>query len=69
MGHLVNGNGRIGDGSRKRIFENGGFSDGPVLKFKKRRVSAIRDFPPGCGRNALPINGRLKENGCGEGLD
>lgn len=64
MGHLANGD--LGmEGSGKRFLENGvGIGlDGPPLKFKKRRVSAIRDFPPGCGRNAAPIDGNMEVNG------
>ncbi|KAH1123072.1 hypothetical protein J1N35_006232 [Gossypium stocksii] len=31
-------------------------------KFKRRKVSAVRDFPPGCGRGAttnLELNGQI----------
>ncbi|CAN6486791.1 unnamed protein product [Victoria cruziana] len=48
-------NGNINDGSSKeRHLEINGYvdSDG-VIRFKKRKVSAIRDFPKGCGRFAL----------------
>ncbi|KAH1055816.1 hypothetical protein J1N35_033881 [Gossypium stocksii] len=31
-----------------------------TLKFKQRKVSAIRDFPPGCGRITTP-NSRASE--------
>ncbi|XP_021291532.1 histone-lysine N-methyltransferase, H3 lysine-9 specific SUVH6 [Herrania umbratica] len=34
--------------------ENGHFASAP--KYKQRKVSAVRDFPPGCGRLAAPIN-------------
>ncbi|XVE65171.1 hypothetical protein DITRI_Ditri07aG0159700 [Diplodiscus trichospermus] len=33
--------------------ENGHFGAAP--KYKQRKVSAVRDFPPGCGRLAAPI--------------
>lgn len=57
MGHLANGN--LGmEGSGKRLLVNGG-GDGvayfPPFIFKKRKVSAVRDFPPGCGRFAPPL--------------
>ncbi|KAH1083032.1 hypothetical protein J1N35_022793 [Gossypium stocksii] len=32
-----------------------------ALKFKRRRVSMIRDFPPGCGRVATPNSGSSKQ--------
>ncbi|KAL3650849.1 hypothetical protein CASFOL_007252 [Castilleja foliolosa] len=50
-----------GEVSDKRPSENG-----YVPKYKARRVSAIRDFPPGCGRNAAPINVKHEENGVSE---
>ncbi|KAL3655660.1 hypothetical protein CASFOL_000056 [Castilleja foliolosa] len=46
-----------GEVSNRRPLENG-----YVPKYKARRVSAIRDFPPGCGRNAHPINVKPGEN-------
>lgn len=30
-------------------------------KYKRRKVYAVRDFPPGCGRNIAPINSDAKE--------
>ncbi|XVF13478.1 hypothetical protein REPUB_Repub08aG0211200 [Reevesia pubescens] len=33
--------------------ENGHFA--PASQYKQRKVSAVRDFPPGCGRLAAPI--------------
>ncbi|KAH1122565.1 hypothetical protein J1N35_005725 [Gossypium stocksii] len=33
----------------------------PVPKFKRRRVSAVCDFPPGCGRVATPNSGSSKQ--------
>ncbi|KAL6524125.1 hypothetical protein OROMI_031220 [Orobanche minor] len=50
--------GLSGEVSNKRPLENG-----YMPKYKPRRVSAIRDFPPGCGRNAVPINLKSEENG------
>lgn len=47
-----------GEVSNKRPLENG-----YVPKYKPRKVSAIRDFPPGCGHNAVPINLKPEENG------
>ncbi|GMJ12420.1 hypothetical protein HRI_004911200 [Hibiscus trionum] len=34
--------------------ENGHFA--PLPQFKQRKDSAVRDFPPGCGRLAVPLN-------------
>ncbi|PIA34248.1 hypothetical protein AQUCO_03800082v1 [Aquilegia coerulea] len=52
MGHLVNyGEVAVVEGLGKRVLENGSGSINPP-KFKKRKVSAIRDFPKGCGRFA-----------------
>ncbi|XP_057799465.1 uncharacterized protein LOC131015206 [Salvia miltiorrhiza] len=45
--------------SNKRPLENG-----CMPKYKPRKVSAIRDFPPDCGPNAVPVNLRSEEN-CG----
>lgn len=45
--------------SNKRPLENG-----CMPKFKPRKVSAVRDFPPGCGTNAVPMNLRSEEK-CG----
>ncbi|KAH1107504.1 hypothetical protein J1N35_011272 [Gossypium stocksii] len=33
----------------------------PALKFQRRRVSAVRDFPPGCDRVAAPNSGSSKQ--------
>ncbi|KAH1082774.1 hypothetical protein J1N35_022535 [Gossypium stocksii] len=33
----------------------------PAPKFKRRRVSAVRDFPLGCGRVAAPNFGSSKQ--------
>ncbi|XP_022737173.1 histone-lysine N-methyltransferase, H3 lysine-9 specific SUVH6-like [Durio zibethinus] len=41
--------GRVG----RMATENGHFA--PVPKYKQRKVCAVRDFPPGCGRLAAPI--------------
>ncbi|KAK2987659.1 hypothetical protein RJ640_012938 [Escallonia rubra] len=42
---------------RKRQMEDGHCSSSGVgVKYKPRKVSAVRDFPPGCGRNAPPVN-------------
>ncbi|KAL6979792.1 hypothetical protein U1Q18_021447 [Sarracenia purpurea var. burkii] len=51
-------NGGLCDGSsNKRPLENGYCTSSSVLlKYKKRKVSAVRDFPPGCGRYAPRIN-------------
>lgn len=50
-----------GEVSNKRPLENGCM---PKPKYKPRKVSAVRDFPPGCGPNAVPINLR-PEGSCG----
>ncbi|XAR71166.1 Histone-lysine N-methyltransferase, partial [Bertholletia excelsa] len=51
-------NGGLCNGSlNKRHSENGFWNSSSVLlKYKKRKVSAVREFPLGCGRNAPPIN-------------
>ncbi|KAF5185272.1 histone-lysine N-methyltransferase, H3 lysine-9 specific SUVH6-like [Thalictrum thalictroides] len=57
MGHIVN-NGEVAvvvEGLGKHILENDSGSVNPP-KFKKRRISAVRDFPKGCGRFAA-VNG------------
>ena len=37
--------------------ENGySISSGVTHKYKKRKVSAVRDFPPGCGRDVPRVN-------------
>ncbi|XP_059644713.1 histone-lysine N-methyltransferase, H3 lysine-9 specific SUVH5-like [Cornus florida] len=58
-------NGGLSDGnSRKRKLENGCCSSSSVSEFRymPRRVLCIRDYPPGCGPNAPPINLRQEEN-------
>ncbi|XP_059639178.1 histone-lysine N-methyltransferase, H3 lysine-9 specific SUVH5-like [Cornus florida] len=58
-------NGGLSDGnSRKRTLENGYSSSSIVseFKYKPRKVSCVRDYPPGCGPNAPPIHLRQKEN-------
>ncbi|KAL2236981.1 uncharacterized protein LOC105164786 [Sesamum indicum] len=47
-----------GEVSSKRPLENG-----RMPKYKPRKVSAVRDFPPGCGSNALPMILEPEENG------
>ncbi|KAL0330304.1 UNVERIFIED_CONTAM: Histone-lysine N-methyltransferase, H3 lysine-9 specific SUVH6 [Sesamum radiatum] len=44
--------------SSKRPLENG-----RMPKYKPRKVSAVRDFPPGCGSNAVPMILEVEENG------
>ncbi|XP_077237409.1 uncharacterized protein LOC143879089 isoform X2 [Tasmannia lanceolata] len=53
----------MGESSRKWSLENNGdaSSDYP-LKFKQRKVSAIRDFPAGCGRFAMKMDEKPSEN-------
>ncbi|GAB2209702.1 hypothetical protein Drorol1_Dr00026924 [Drosera rotundifolia] len=42
-------------------------SSGPgPLKYKRRRVSAVRDFPPGCGPNAIAIAPRVHPDSAGD---
>lgn len=65
MESLSNGN-LLSDGKlKRRLLENGdcpSSSSVPPLKYKHRKVSAIRDFPPGCGPNAPPpVNLRPQE--------
>ncbi|KAL2517665.1 putative histone-lysine N-methyltransferase [Abeliophyllum distichum] len=38
---------------------------GSVPKYKPRKVSAVRDFPPGCGPNATPVDLKFDKNGHG----
>ncbi|KAL2544772.1 uncharacterized protein Fot_14005 [Forsythia ovata] len=38
---------------------------GSVPKYKPRKVSAVRDFPPGCGPNAMPVDLKFDKNGHG----
>ncbi|XP_073302622.1 uncharacterized protein [Primulina huaijiensis] len=52
--------GLIGQVSNKRPLENG-----RVPKYKPRKVSAVRDFPPGCGLHAVPADSKHEENGGG----
>ncbi|KAL8537135.1 hypothetical protein ACS0TY_012349 [Phlomoides rotata] len=47
-----------GEASNKRPLENG-----YVPKYKPRKVSAYREFPPGCGPNAVPENIKPEDNG------
>ncbi|KAF5191312.1 hypothetical protein FRX31_019101 [Thalictrum thalictroides] len=57
MGHIVN-NGEVAvvvEGLGKHILENDSGSVNPPNS-KKRRISAVRDFPKGCGRFAV-VNG------------
>ncbi|GFZ02051.1 SU(VAR)3-9 homolog 5 [Actinidia rufa] len=62
MGTLSNGGLLCDERSSKRLLENGYCSSSVVaLKYKKRKVSAVRDFPPGCGRNAPRINLKPKD--------
>ncbi|KAL3499725.1 hypothetical protein ACH5RR_038818 [Cinchona calisaya] len=56
----------LSDGNpNKRSLENGyhcsNLANPP--KYKSRKVSAVRDFPPMCGRNAHPMKSDPKENG------
>ncbi|KAK2648156.1 hypothetical protein Ddye_015645 [Dipteronia dyeriana] len=64
------------ESARLVSFSNGNHSEGksgkfPMensdcsLKYKRRRVSAVRDFPPGCGRCASRINLSLDEEAVG----
>ncbi|XP_077235164.1 uncharacterized protein LOC143877170 [Tasmannia lanceolata] len=59
----LNGGGFTGETSRKRSLENNGdaSSDYP-MKFKRRKVSAIRDFPAGCGRFTIEMGKKSCEN-------
>ncbi|KAH1114726.1 hypothetical protein J1N35_008104 [Gossypium stocksii] len=45
-GHFEEGSGRV---------PNGNGLMAPATKFKQRKVSAVRDFLPGCSRVAIPI--------------
>lgn len=50
--------------NQKRPLENGYHSSSldHVPKYKARKVSAVRDFPPGCGRNALQTDVKSGES-------
>ncbi|KAG6391270.1 hypothetical protein SASPL_149023 [Salvia splendens] len=53
-------NGSLSDEvSNKRPLENG-----CVPKYKPRKVSSVRDFPPRSGPNAVPVNLRPEESVC-----
>ncbi|KAI7981539.1 hypothetical protein LOK49_Contig32G00025 [Camellia lanceoleosa] len=56
MGSLSNGD--LFDGSSNNWSFYNGYctSSGVSLKYKKRKVYAVRHFPPGCGQNASFIN-------------
>ncbi|XP_042002687.1 uncharacterized protein LOC121751931 isoform X1 [Salvia splendens] len=60
MVSLSNG-GLSNEVSYKRPLETGF-----MPKYKPRKVFAIRDFPPGCGPNAVPVNSRPEESFAGE---
>ncbi|XP_059639181.1 histone-lysine N-methyltransferase, H3 lysine-9 specific SUVH6-like [Cornus florida] len=58
-------NGGLSDGNlRKQPLENGYSWSSSVseFKYKPRKVSCVRDYPPGCGPNAPPIHLRQNEN-------
>ncbi|XP_059624782.1 uncharacterized protein LOC132267679 [Cornus florida] len=58
-------NGGLSDGNlRKQPLENGYSWCSSVSEFKckPRKVSCVRDYPPGCGPNAPPIHLRQKKN-------
>ncbi|XP_073301628.1 uncharacterized protein [Primulina huaijiensis] len=50
--------GLFGEASNKRPLENGF-----VPRYKPRKLSAVRDFPPGCGLHAVPADFKHEENG------
>ncbi|KAH1031417.1 hypothetical protein J1N35_043591 [Gossypium stocksii] len=50
---VVAGSSHSEGGVGKVPVENGHV--GPALRFKKRKVLAVRDFPPGCCKVAAPI--------------
>ncbi|KAK4420011.1 Histone-lysine N-methyltransferase, H3 lysine-9 specific SUVH5 [Sesamum alatum] len=50
--------GLTGEVSSKRPLENG-----RMPKYKPRKVSAVRDFPPGCGSNYVPMILEPEDNG------
>lgn len=56
-----------GSGSHSEVrsgdlpMENGHYASRGGPKYKQRRVSAVRDFPPGCGRFAVRLNGRAND--------
>ncbi|KAL9671272.1 hypothetical protein QQ045_008840 [Rhodiola kirilowii] len=56
---------------RSQIMANGGylFQDStPFPKYKRRKISAVREFPYGCGPNAPRVNGRhMKRSDFGHG--
>ncbi|XP_059657656.1 uncharacterized protein LOC132304123 [Cornus florida] len=64
MVSLSNGGLPDGNPNKRPIPAGGGSSSGVVLpKYKPRRVSCVRDFPPMCGPNAPGINLRPRETG------
>nr|GMC83091.1 histone-lysine N-methyltransferase, H3 lysine-9 specific SUVH6-like [Ipomoea batatas] len=50
--------------NQKRPLENGFHSSSldHMPKYKARKVSAVRDFPPGCGENALQTDVKSRES-------
>ncbi|KAI7981537.1 hypothetical protein LOK49_Contig32G00023 [Camellia lanceoleosa] len=47
---------RMGSLSNVDLFDGYCTSSGVSLKYKKRKVYVVRDFPTGCGHNASFIN-------------
>lgn len=64
-------NGDDGERSGKSWKENGHDNARPQLNFKRRKVSAVRDFPKGCGRSAArigsPANVNIANSGAHDG--
>ncbi|CAL5441727.1 unnamed protein product [Camellia sinensis] len=56
MGLLSNGDLFDGSSNNWSLYNGYCTSSGVSLKYKKRKVYAVRHFPPGCGQNASFIN-------------
>ncbi|KAL7163623.1 hypothetical protein ACSBR2_039692 [Camellia fascicularis] len=56
MGSLSNGDLFDGSSNKRSLYNGYCTSSGVSLKYKKRKVYAVRHFPHGCGQNALFIN-------------
>ncbi|GMP81048.1 hypothetical protein CsSME_00035897 [Camellia sinensis var. sinensis] len=56
MGSSSNGDLFDGSSNKRSLYSGYCTSSGVSLKYKKRKVYAVRDFPHGCGQNASFIN-------------
>ncbi|XP_022155516.1 histone-lysine N-methyltransferase, H3 lysine-9 specific SUVH6-like [Momordica charantia] len=58
------------DGAQRLNIENGHCSPHPgLLKYRRRKVFVVRDFPPGCGRSVLQNNSIPIKVATGDAID